>query len=65
MYLSKSKCWYSNNCLHFLKRAVPINLTPQTEIIPVLNLGIYTLSQAILPGGGGLHKNIANVNRAC
>jgi hypothetical protein len=23
MYLSKSKCWYSNNCLHFLKHAVP------------------------------------------
>ena len=21
--LSKSKCWYSNSCLHFLKRAVP------------------------------------------
>ncbi len=24
MSLSKSKCWYSNNCLHFLKRAVPL-----------------------------------------
>ncbi len=24
MPLSKSKCWYSNNCLHFLKRAVPL-----------------------------------------
>ena len=23
MYLSKCKCWYSNNCLHFLKCAVP------------------------------------------
>jgi hypothetical protein len=23
--LSKSKCWYSNNCLHFLKRAVPLS----------------------------------------
>jgi hypothetical protein len=22
--LSKSKCWYSNNCLHFLKCAVPL-----------------------------------------
>ena len=22
MSLSKSKCWYSNNCLHFLKSAV-------------------------------------------
>ncbi len=24
MSLSKSKCWYSNNCLHFLKCAVPL-----------------------------------------
>ncbi len=24
MSLSKSKCWYSNNCLYFLKRAVPL-----------------------------------------
>ncbi len=24
MSLSKSKCWHSNNCLHFLKRAVPL-----------------------------------------
>jgi hypothetical protein len=24
MSLSKSKCLYSNNCLHFLKRAVPL-----------------------------------------
>ncbi len=24
MSLSKSKYWYSNNCLHFLKRAVPL-----------------------------------------
>jgi hypothetical protein len=23
MSLSKSKCWYSNNCLHFSKYAVP------------------------------------------
>jgi hypothetical protein len=25
-FLSKSKCWYSNNCLHFLKRTVPLVL---------------------------------------
>jgi hypothetical protein len=24
MSLSKSKCWYSNNCVHFSKRAVPL-----------------------------------------
>jgi hypothetical protein len=26
MPLSKSKCWYSNNCLHFSKRAVPLSV---------------------------------------
>ncbi len=25
MSLSKSKCWYSYECLHFLKHAVPLN----------------------------------------
>ncbi len=25
MSLSKSKCWYSNNCLHFIKCAVPFH----------------------------------------
>ncbi len=25
MSLSKSKCWYSNSCLHFLRRAVPLH----------------------------------------
>ncbi len=28
MSLSKSKCWYSNNCLHFLKRSVPLQWSP-------------------------------------
>ncbi len=27
MSLSKSKCWYSNNRLHFLKCALPISLS--------------------------------------
>ncbi len=27
MSLSKSKYWYSNNCLHFLKCAVPFNIS--------------------------------------
>ncbi len=26
MSLGKSKCWFSNNCLHFLKRTVPLSL---------------------------------------
>jgi len=25
---SKIKCWYSSNCLHFLKRAVPLTQRP-------------------------------------
>ncbi len=29
MSLSKSKCWYSNNCLHFLKCAVPLKTSQQ------------------------------------
>jgi len=28
MSLSKSKCLYSNNCLQFLKRAVPLRNCP-------------------------------------
>jgi hypothetical protein len=28
MFLSKSKYWYSNNCFHFLKRALPFVLAP-------------------------------------
>ncbi len=39
MSLSESKCWYSNNCLHFLKRDMQF-------------LGFYSLSnvtQTILP----------------
>jgi hypothetical protein len=26
MYLSKRKCWDSNNCLHFLRHALPLAL---------------------------------------
>jgi hypothetical protein len=29
MSLSKCKCWYSNNCLHFLKRPLPLLLNGQ------------------------------------
>ncbi len=35
MYLSKSKCWYSNNCLHFLKCAVPLKLIYLLWLKPV------------------------------
>jgi hypothetical protein len=30
--LSKSKCWYSNNCLHFLKRAVPLAIVASMAV---------------------------------
>ncbi len=30
MCLSKSKSWYSNNCLHFIKLAVPL-VEPSTN----------------------------------
>ncbi len=30
MSLSKSKCWHSNNCLHFLKCAVPLYRSGRT-----------------------------------
>ncbi len=29
MSLSKTKCWYSNNCLNFLKHAVPLQIAQQ------------------------------------
>ncbi len=35
MSLSMNKCWYSNNCLHFLKRAIPLpifNVKPFSDL---------------------------------
>jgi hypothetical protein len=32
MSLSKGKCWYSNNCLHFLKCAVPLSMARDRNI---------------------------------
>jgi hypothetical protein len=32
MSLSKKKCWYSNTCLHFLKRAVPLDYGTLSQI---------------------------------
>jgi len=34
MSLSKSKWWYSNNCLHFLKRTVPLDLNEADTLKP-------------------------------
>ncbi len=33
MSLSKSKCWYSNSCLQFLKRGVPLVLVIDIDSI--------------------------------
>jgi hypothetical protein len=40
MSLSKSNCWYSNNCLQLLKRAVPLNLMKSRECYQVLNISV-------------------------
>ncbi len=32
MSLSRSKCWYSNNCLHFLKSAVSLAEQSSTDL---------------------------------
>ncbi len=40
MSLSKSKCWYLNNCFHFLKRAAPF--FKHNENIKVLSLIEYS-----------------------
>jgi hypothetical protein len=42
MTLSKSKCWYSNNCLHFLKRALPLHTQQKPAQPQVRNLAQTT-----------------------
>jgi hypothetical protein len=38
MSLSRSKCWYSNDCLHFLKHAVPFEpIDGSTEKVNKIN----------------------------
>ncbi len=43
MSLSTSKCWYSNNCLHFVKACCSVKivgaktLTPETFILMTLS----------------------------
>jgi hypothetical protein len=43
---SKSKCWHSNNCLHFLKRVVP--LKGLEENLKVVWAEFATLSMVVL-----------------
>ncbi len=50
MSLSKSKCWYSNDCLHFLKCAVSLELTKMAMSIEVLaTTELMTIKLAIEP----------------
>jgi hypothetical protein len=51
MYLSKSKCWYSNNCLHFLKFAVPLYTNYQSLqlfMLEFLYSGVYLKESLVL-----------------
>ncbi len=43
MSLSKSKCWYCNDCLHFLKRAVPLALN-EADTLKSSSILIYSRS---------------------
>jgi hypothetical protein len=53
MSLTKSKCWYSNNCLHFLKCAVPL----QKNLKKDSNLDVY---KKIVQSNEGKKRNMLN-----
>ncbi len=38
---SKSKCWYSNYCLHFLKQAVPLSPLELNSFIPISGNSLF------------------------
>jgi hypothetical protein len=66
MSLSKSKCWHSNNCLHFLKHAVPLIVTNEklidqyrTSLVLKLPNGQSALKDN-LDGEKSLRKNETN-----
>ncbi len=44
MSLSKRKCWYSNNHLQFLKRAVPLTFGQRTQCLSMTVINLSTLS---------------------
>ncbi len=44
MSLSKSKCWYSTNCLHFLKHADPLDLN-EADTLKSSPILIYSTSE--------------------
>ncbi len=69
MSLSKSKCWYSYNCLHFLKRAVPLKKDKSVTILSMeqrdlknvnncLNTNIYSYLET---SGGPCYNLYLNV----
>jgi hypothetical protein len=49
MSLSKSKCWYSNNCLHFLKCGVPFYCTTGYGLVFKMwcNLSFESVSKCV------------------
>ncbi len=68
MSLSKSKCWYSNNCLHILKRSIDRKVEKgknQVKLRPCLIQGLglliimpfSTISLAVLLLNKAIHGN--------
>ncbi len=48
MSLSESKCWYSNNCLHFLMCALPLNTQHNICAIQSADFDMVMLSVVML-----------------
>ncbi len=48
MSLSKSKCWYSNNCLHFIMCALPLHTQHNICAIQIADFDIIMLSVVML-----------------
>ncbi len=55
MSLSKSKCWYSNNCLHFLKCAVTSDVYDETVYITNVKERLVGRSPKLKEGASQLH----------
>ena len=57
MFLSKSKFWYSNNCLHFVKCAVPLVYLVQTSAACLANWG----GESIVTYGCGVDVDLLDI----
>ncbi len=55
MSLSKSKCWYSNNCLHFLKRCL-FGFFSEVDTLKSSSLLIYSIKEQSIYTKSGWHK---------